>query len=139
MRVLFRLEVLLLLEMVFIGAVVEEYELVLEVEGKLFFRDFLELINYCSEDHEFVVIGLVIVVVVVINVQEEHVLIATRGHGDTIKLRERNSPFDFVLVFDFYKLLDENFEKVRVFENVKDSFISHEEDSLFAFAMAIIF
>ena len=76
---------------------------------------------------------------VIIDMQEEHVLVTVGGHSDTIKLREGNSPFDFVLVLHFYELFDEDLQNVGVFENIEDSLVSDEEDSLFAFPVAIIF
>lgn len=125
--------------MIFIGTVVEQDELVLEVEGQLFFCDFLELIYNRFQDHELIIIGLVIVIVVLIDVQKKHILVPVWSHSDAVQLGKWNSSFDFVLVFHLNEFFDENFEKVGIFEDIEDSFIGNQEDSFFTFAMTIIF
>jgi len=70
--------------MIFIGTVVEQDELVLEVEGQLFFCDFLELIYNRFQDHELIIIGLVIVIVVLIDVQKKHILVPVWSHSDAV-------------------------------------------------------
>ena len=139
MSIFFRFEIFLLLQMVLKGAVVEKHKWVLEVEGQLFFRDCLELTRDGFQDHEFIVIGLVVVVMVVVDMKKKQILTAIGGHSDAIQLGKRNSPFDLVLVLNLDELLDEHFEKIGIFENIEDCLIGDEEDSFLAFPMAIIF
>ena len=70
--------------MVLVCAVVEKNEWVFEVEGQLFFSDCLELISDGLQDHEFIVIGLVVIVMIVVDMKEKQILTAIRGHSDAI-------------------------------------------------------
>lgn len=124
--------------MVLKRAVVQQDNFLLEVEGKLFLGGLVVFICDGLEKEHFVVIGLVVVVVVVGDVEEEGIVGAVGGDGNAVEVGEGYAAADFVLVFEVDELLHEGFEDVVVFEDVKNGLIGEDEYPFLALAIAVV-
>jgi hypothetical protein len=92
----------------------------LEVEGERVFGDESVLVGYGFEDEHLVVLGLIVVVVLVIYVDEEHVGVAIGSKSDAVEGGEGDPPFYFVFVLEVDELLDEGLDDVFGLEDVED-------------------
>ncbi len=84
--IILRSDVFFLFEMRFGSKVVGKLPLISEVKRQGVLRDLLVLVYNCFQNGHFVVLSLVVIIVLVADVYEEHVTVAVRSQSDPIDI-----------------------------------------------------
>ncbi len=98
-----------------------------------------ELCRDLLEYEHFVVVGFVVVIVIVNDVEEKDVRVAVGGDGDAIDGGERYSPLEFILVVEVDKFFHECFDGVVILEHVEDGFVGEDKYPFLALAIFVEF